>query len=406
MTTDAPGKDVVPATSLVPLEALPGVLEFAASISKASIVPGAFRGREADIVVAVCWGAELGIGPMQSLQSIDVIDGRASLRAELRLTLVRKAGHHIASGPRANCRHCMGDQAGPKVQAVVDGKATIHAKRRDTGEEDEFTFTKEEAQKANLLGKDNWKKYEADMLWARVLTRCCRRMFSDVLMGLAGDEYENEVIAAAETPAQEQPTVTRPAPKVGAQASDDDDIADAEVVEDPATRSPIAGDGSPAETGPGHDVPQEGEPPGPLPIDADPILNEPIDADQIKHINAAFRDVGIEGREAKHDYIRGIVHKTFESSKDLTHAEAQKVIDTLERTKSWRALHPSQQEWVNAQASGSELPRLADVPDSEDPEHGPAWSQLIELGAAQPIVEPPEDGEEYPEGQEPFDWDK
>jgi hypothetical protein len=294
------------------------VLQFAAAISKAGIIPGTFRGREADIVVAVCWGAEIGLGPMASLQLIDVIDGRAALRTEAKVSVIRKWGHHIQGGPRTACATCMKDPDIEPVPAVVDGIATVHGQRADTGEQMTETFTRKEAEKAKLLHKDNWVKYESDMLYARALTRLCRRLFSDVLMGLAESEDGISEIVQAETPASEKPVTHRePPPMAG--PHQDEDIAEAEL----------------------------------------DTSGEPCTKEQIIHLNAALGDIGIKERGEKHSYMRNLLaHEKgdgwdFSSTKELTQGDLDKVIAAVEEYK--------------AQVTG-DLDEIAEAEDAAAPE--------------------------------------
>jgi hypothetical protein len=312
-----PSKDIVPVPpernkDMVPLGQLGDVMKFAESISRSALVPGPFRGKPADIAIAILWGAELGIEPMAALQGVDVIDGRPSFKAEIRLAVLRQKGHHVGAGRRDQCRRCMGDPTLPSVEFVVDRCATIHAKRKDNGDEETVTYSIKDATLAQLTGKSNWKKSEDDMLFARVVTRLGRRLFSDVLMGLTSDEDENEEIAQdtrlAALPPEQQPTVRRgpPAPAV-------EDIAEAEIVDEPAANV-------------------DGEL---LPI-GDPVFDGPITKDQTKHLHAAFGDIGWgskDMREAKLAFAIDIIGHPIDSSLEMTSAEADAVIEALEREK-------------------------------------------------------------------------
>ena len=54
-------------------------MEFSKFISISSNIPDQFKGKPNDILVAIQWGYEIGLAPMQSLQNIAVINGRPSL---------------------------------------------------------------------------------------------------------------------------------------------------------------------------------------------------------------------------------------------------------------------------------------------------------------------------------------
>jgi hypothetical protein len=65
--------------------------------------------------------------------------------------------------------------------------------RADNRDAMEATFTMEMAQQAGLVGKSNWKKHPDDMMWARAVSRLCRRLFADCF---AGASYVPEEVEA------------------------------------------------------------------------------------------------------------------------------------------------------------------------------------------------------------------
>jgi hypothetical protein len=149
-------------------------------IANTEFVPKGIRGNLPAILACVATGREWGIGDMAALRSINIIEGTPTPSAELCVLLVRRAGHSIT-----------GD--------VTDGKATIHGKRGDNGDEMDVEWTTGMAERAGLLGKSNWKKYPEAMLWARAVTQLCRMLFADVFSGatysieeLDGDLDETE----------------------------------------------------------------------------------------------------------------------------------------------------------------------------------------------------------------------
>lgn len=169
----------------LPAHVLPSTGEWAATIKIANeiasteFVPMAYRGKPASVVAAILTGRELGIGPMQALKQIHMIDGKAAFSAELMLAQMRKGGLIIVSSESTRER------------------ASIHARRRDTGEEATVEWTIEEARGvphkgATLADKNTWQSYPADMLWARCVGRLARRLGSDLLNGMV---YSSEEMA-------------------------------------------------------------------------------------------------------------------------------------------------------------------------------------------------------------------
>lgn len=162
----------------LPAHVLPSTGEWAATIKIANeiagteFVPTSYRNNPASVVAAILTGREMGIGPMQSLKQIHMIDGRAAFSAELMLAQMRKGGVVILASESTRER------------------AMIHARRRDTGEEATVEWTIGEAKDAGLLGKKGWEKYPADMLWARCVGRLARRLGSDLLNGMVYSSEE------------------------------------------------------------------------------------------------------------------------------------------------------------------------------------------------------------------------
>ena len=169
-------RDTMPA----PASILPSPREWEASVAVAEkiagtpFVPESYRGRPESVLAAILTGREMGIGPMQSLRQIHMIDGRPAFSADLMMAKMRAGGVTVVES------------------SVNDERAYIKAKRKDTGEEAEVEWTKADAEKAGLTGKKNWKTYPADMLWARAVGRLARRLGSDLLGGLVYAKEEVE----------------------------------------------------------------------------------------------------------------------------------------------------------------------------------------------------------------------
>jgi hypothetical protein len=140
----------------------------------------------AEVMAAIAYGHELGLGPMQSLQSLDVIQGKPTLKPETMRALIRAAGHSLV-----------------RVEATNE-QVTFRGKRRDTGDEETVTYTIEDARALGLAGKDNWRKQPRAMLTARATSEIARSLFSDVIMGAGytpeemGDDPPSEPTGASE----------------------------------------------------------------------------------------------------------------------------------------------------------------------------------------------------------------
>lgn len=124
----------------------------------------------ATLFAVVRYGELFGFPPAVALSKIDVIEGRVEPRYDALLGLCMEAGHSVRWGP------CDATTATVKVRRLED---------RDDPDPDAwqaFTFTIADAELAGLVGKDNWKKYPADMLRSKAVKRMVRLACPDVLI--------------------------------------------------------------------------------------------------------------------------------------------------------------------------------------------------------------------------------
>lgn len=139
----------------------------AQKIANTPFVPTAFRGKPEAVYAAVLYGEELGLGPMQSLTQIHVIEGKPSLAPEGMRGLVLKAGHRI------------------DVKVASNDKVVLYGRRADSGSEATVEWTMKDAQLAGLAGRGPWKTYPRAMLMARATSELCRMLFADIIAGLS-----------------------------------------------------------------------------------------------------------------------------------------------------------------------------------------------------------------------------
>ena len=139
--------------------------EQAIMLVKSGFLPKAVDTPEKAMAIAMK-GRELGIPMMQSITSINVIDGKPALSAELMAALVfqRIQGAVLRCVETSNtiCTY----EAGRPNEKIL-----------------RMSFTWEDAVKAGITGKMNWQKYPAAMLRARCCSAICRIVFPDAIMG-------------------------------------------------------------------------------------------------------------------------------------------------------------------------------------------------------------------------------
>ena len=157
-----------PAFSLTPRN-LEEALKFADIMSKSDLVPRDFRDKPGNILVAIQKGLEIGLSPMAALESIAVINGRASLWGDALLGLVQVSPQYEW--------HNEAESTPTKGVCIVKRKG--HEPHR-------VEFSIEDAKRAGLLGKSGpWQQYTARMLTLRARAFALRDKFADVLKGLS-----------------------------------------------------------------------------------------------------------------------------------------------------------------------------------------------------------------------------
>ncbi len=173
-----------------------------------------------EALVRMLAGRELGLTMMQAMRGIYIVEGNPSLSANLKQAI------------------CL---AHPEVCALFvhvessDKFATYRAQRVG-GEAQEFTYTIEDANTAQLVNrgsdpkKNNWNRYARRMLQARAKSEAADVLFGDLLFGFATrEELEDDAILVRHvphTPDSSSKDVTATSePVVQAAARDFDDEA-------------------------------------------------------------------------------------------------------------------------------------------------------------------------------------
>jgi hypothetical protein len=154
---------------LVPAN-LAEAMKVAELLSKSDLVPKDYKGKPANVVVAIGWGAEVGLKPLQALQNIAVINGRGSVWGDAALALC------MASASFVDCVEVI-DGAGDARVA----RCTVTRKGREPLSR---TFSVAQAKAAQLWGQNTWAKYPERMLQMRARGFALRDCFPDALRGL------------------------------------------------------------------------------------------------------------------------------------------------------------------------------------------------------------------------------
>jgi hypothetical protein len=154
--------------------------QMAEKLAVTSFVPQSLRGKPGDIAAAILAGSELGMKPMATLKSIDIIQGTPALRAHAMRAIVQQQGHEI------------------ELVESTDTRCVMRGRRKDSDAWQEVEWTIDRARLMGLLGKDQWKKNPKGMLVARATGELSRLIASDALHGMAYVSEELEGTTHAE----------------------------------------------------------------------------------------------------------------------------------------------------------------------------------------------------------------
>ncbi|MBJ9903179.1 transcriptional regulator [Acinetobacter bereziniae] len=153
-------------------------MKIADLLANSQIVPKDYQKNPGNILVAMQWGAEIGLQPLQAMQNIAVINGRPSLWGDAVLALVRSSGllEQFEETQTEDEATCIVKRKGHK--AVIK------------------TFSKEDAKRAGLLSKQGpWSQYPKRMMQMRARGYALRDEFTDILkgFGVAEEERDKEI---------------------------------------------------------------------------------------------------------------------------------------------------------------------------------------------------------------------
>jgi len=156
-------------------------LTFADYLADSDLVPKDFKGKPANCLIAMQWGAELGLKPLQALQNLAIINGRPALWGDAVIALVR-------SSPL--CEY---------IAEADDGHTAVCRVKRRGEAEEVRTFSMDDAKVAGLLGKAGpWTQYPKRMRQMRARAFALRDVFADVLRGMPIAEEIMDIPGAAE----------------------------------------------------------------------------------------------------------------------------------------------------------------------------------------------------------------
>lgn len=175
-----------------------GELErWAAKVASTDFVPKEYRGKPNDVLICAQYAQEIGLGIIEGLRSIAVINGKPSVYGDglLALCMSSSVCEYIKESP-------MLDETGNIIGYICE------AKRK--GQDAKITrFTFDDAKRAKLATKlGPWQEYPQRMLQMRARGFALRDAFPDVLKGLITREEAQDYPPEAEVIDMPAATIT------------------------------------------------------------------------------------------------------------------------------------------------------------------------------------------------------
>lgn len=178
--------------------------EFAKYLSESELVPKQYMGKPQNIVVAIQHGMEIGLAPLQAMQSIAVINGRPSLWGDSMLALVMS---HPAYEWHTEEMEGQGDsrtavftikRKGQKEHVVRFSVADAKRAGLWQTEASVERFNRDTKQKYTVPNDSPWYRYPERMLAMRARGFGLRDKFPDALRGMISreeaEDYPGETI--------------------------------------------------------------------------------------------------------------------------------------------------------------------------------------------------------------------
>lgn len=159
---------------------------------RANLVPRDFDSPE-KVMIALQYAREVGLSPMKGIQRIAIVNGRPALWREAPLALVQASGK--LTGFREWFEDLDGNKLrGPALEAAIGNGSFIAFCwcQREGNIEAEGFFSKQDAMRAGLWGKNVWANYPLDMARYKARSRALDSVFADILTGVNTRENLDE----------------------------------------------------------------------------------------------------------------------------------------------------------------------------------------------------------------------
>jgi len=131
---------------------------------------------QAQAVVKILAGRELGLSPLQSMTDIYMVNGKVALQAKLIASLIKKSGKYDYHIDKLDDQEC------------VISFFQNNGKMEKIGES---IFSIKDAARAGIVNKESWKNYPRNMLFSRAVSNGARLYCADVITAYTPEEVED-----------------------------------------------------------------------------------------------------------------------------------------------------------------------------------------------------------------------
>lgn len=191
----APMREVLRGGEFLRPTSLKETQELAAIFAASGLIPEALWDRPNDVFIVVGVGLELGLSPFQALRGIHVFDGKVILAADLLVGLVKRSPECVYF----ELLETTGEQATYETQRKGERPTKI-------------SWTLEQARKADLLHKKNWKHTPEAMLRHRCAASLARAVYPDIALGLYTEDEGEDIRQSRAAKIESAPRAPRSLP--------------------------------------------------------------------------------------------------------------------------------------------------------------------------------------------------
>jgi hypothetical protein len=155
-------------------------MELSKLLATSDMIPPGYRGKPANIMLAIQWGGEIGLSPLQAIQSVSNINGKFAVYGDALLAIVR--GSPLC------------DDVIETFEGTGENLTAVCVAHRRGSAPVTHRFSVADAKKARLWGKAGpWSEYPKRMLQWRARGFALRDAFPDALRGIVTVEEARDI---------------------------------------------------------------------------------------------------------------------------------------------------------------------------------------------------------------------